>query len=201
MSGLLVLKTAAKEDSFMTTTDLRLWTVDEYHRMIETGILTTEDKVELLEGRIIQMSAQRPPHAATTQRTSDYLKAQLMERAYVRMQLPITLSTSEPEPDVAIVRIDPAIYGDHHPTPDEILLLIEVAHTTLVTDREEKALIYARANIADYWILDIVGRRVYIFRNPSNDGYQSTTFLNQDAAIELLAFPEIEIPFSELFLP
>ena len=193
----------------MTTIQNRLWTVDGYHRMIEAGILTTEDKVELLEGRIIQMSAQRPPHAATTQRTSDYLKARLMERAYVRMQLPITITTSEPEPDIAIVRIDPAIYGEHHPTPNEILLLIEVAHTTLrqgsgttlVTDREEKALIYARANIADYWILDIVGRRVYIFRNPSNEGYQSTTVLNQDAAIEPLAFPEIEIPFSELFLP
>ncbi len=201
MSGLLVVKTAAKEDGFMTTTDLRLWTVDEYHRMIETGILTTEDKVELLEGRILQMSAQCPPHAATTQRASDYLKARLMERAYVRMQLPITITTSEPEPDIAIVQIDPAIYGDHHPTPNEILLLIEVAHTTLVTDRKEKAPIYARANIADHWILDIVGRRVYIFRNPSNEGYQCKTVLKQDAVIEPLAFPEIEIPFSELFLP
>lgn len=201
MSGLLVLKTAAKEDSFMTTTDLRLWTVDEYHRMIETGILTTEDKVELLEGRIIQMSAQRPPHAATTQRIDQYFQNLLRGQADIRSQLPITLSTSEPEPDIAVVRIDSGGYADHHPAPDEILLLIEVAHTTLVTEREEKALIYARANIADYWILDIVGRRVYIFRNPSNDGYQSTTVLNQDAAIKPLAFPEIEISFSELFLP
>ena len=185
----------------MTTTQNRLWTVDEYHRMIEAGILTTEDKVELLEGRIIQMSAQRPPHAATTQRIERYFQNLLRGQADIRSQLPITLSTSEPEPDIAVVRIDPGGYADHHPTPNEILLLIEVAHTTLVTDREEKALIYARANIADYWILDIVGRRVYIFRNPSNEGYQSTTVLNQDAAIEPLAFPEIEIPFSELFLP
>ena len=100
-----------------------------------------------------------------------------------------------------MVRIEPGGYADHHPAPNEILLLIEVAHTTLVTDRKEKAPIYARANIADYWILDIVGRRVYIFRNPSNEGYQSTTVLNQDAAIEPLAFPELKIPFSELFLP
>jgi Uma2 family endonuclease len=124
-----------------------------------------------------------------------------MDRAHVRMQLPITLSTSEPEPDIAAVRIDLGEYTDHHPTPTDIILLIEIAHTTLVIDREEKTPIYARANIADYWILDIVGRRVYIFRNPSNEGYQSTTVLNQDAAIEPLAFPEIEIPFSQLFLP
>lgn len=65
---------------------------------------------------------------------------------------------------------------------------------------EGRSPIYARANIAEYWILDIVGCRVYIFRNPSNEGYQSTTVINQDAAIELLAFPEIEIPFSELLL-
>lgn len=131
----------------MTTTQSRLWTVDEYHRMIEAGILTTEDKVELLEGRIIQMSAQRPPHAATTQRIDRYLQTLLRNQADIRSQLPITLSTSEPEPDIAVVRIDPGGYADHHPAPNEILLLIEVAHTTLrqssgttlVTDREDKS--------------------------------------------------------------
>ncbi len=184
----------------MTTTKTRLWTVDEYHRMIEVGLLTPDDKVELLEGQIIQVSPQRPPHAATTQRTSDYLKAILKGQAHVRSQLPITLSTSEPEPDIAVVRIDPAAYGDHHPTPDEIFLLIEVAYTTLDTDREDKAPIYARANIADYWILDVSDRQVYVFRNPSNEGYQSKTVLNKNAALAPLAFPEIEIPFSELFL-
>jgi Uma2 family endonuclease len=185
----------------MTTTKTRLWTVDEYHRMIEAGILTSKDRVELLEGQIIQMSPQRPPHAATTQRASDYLKALLTDRAHVRSQLPITLSTSEPEPDIAVVRIDPGAYGNHHPTPNEILLLIEVAHTTLESDRQEKAPIYARANIADYWILDISTHQVYIFRNPSNESYQSQIILNENAALAPLAFPEIEIPFSELFLP
>lgn len=185
----------------MTATKTRLWTVDEYHRMIEAGILTTEDKVELLEGRIIQVSPQRPPHAAITQRIDRYLQNLLRGQADIRVQLPITLATSEPEPDIALVRTVPGDYGDHHPAPTEILLLIEVAHTTFVTDREEKAPIYARANIAEYWILDIIARQVYIFRNPSNGGYQSETVLNQDAALAPLAFPEIEISFSQLFLP
>ncbi|MDZ7963235.1 MAG: Uma2 family endonuclease [Aulosira sp. DedQUE10] len=185
----------------MTATQNRLWTVEEYHRMIDAGILTTDDKVELLDGRIIQMSPQKPPHAGTTQRASDYFKTQLTGKAHVRMQLPITLSTSEPEPDIAVVRIDPAAYGDHHPTPSEILLLIEVSYSTFNIDREEKALIYAKAGIAEYWILDVLERQVYVLRQPAESGYQEITVLTEDAAIAPLAFPEIVIPFCELFLP
>jgi Uma2 family endonuclease len=184
----------------MTAIQNRLWTVEEYHRMIETGILTADDKVELLNGQIIQMSPQRPPHAATTQRTSDDLKTVLIGKAHVRTQLPITLSTSEPEPDIAVVTIDPGEYGDHHPNPSEILFLIEVAYSTLNIDSEEKALIYAKANIADYWILDVVERQVYIFRQPTESGYQQKTIFQQDATIAPLAFPNIKIPFAELFL-
>jgi Uma2 family endonuclease len=156
----------------MTATQNRLWTVEEYHRMIEAGILTSNDKVELLDGRIIQMSPQTPPSAATTQRTDRYLQNLLKNKADIRIQLPITLSTSEPEPDIAVVCIDPNGYADHHPTPSEILLLIEVAYSSLNIDRDEKAPIYARANIGDYWILDVIKRQVYIFRNPSELGYQ-----------------------------
>jgi Uma2 family endonuclease len=183
----------------MTATQLRLWTVEEFHRIIEMGILTADDKVELLEGKIVQMSPQRPPHAGTTQRTSDYLKERLRGIAYVRMQLPVTLSASEPEPDVAVVRIDANDYYDHHPTGEEIFLLIEVAYTTLETDREEKSLIYARANIPEYWVLDICNHRVYVFRNPSDRGYRSETIIDENSAIALLAFPEIEVDFSALF--
>ena len=104
----------------MTTTQLRLWTVDEYHRMFEADILTTEDRVELLEGRIIQMSPQQPPHAATTQRTWKYLYRLLLDKADIRVQLPITLRpNSEPEPDIAVVRINSREYIDAHPTADD----------------------------------------------------------------------------------
>jgi Uma2 family endonuclease len=184
----------------MTATEIKLWTVDEYHRLIDAGFLTEDDKVELLEGKIVKMSPQRPPHAGTSQRASDYLKARLAERAHVRMQLPITLSTSEPEPDIAVVRIDLGDYGNRHPNASDIFLLIEVAYTTLEIDRSEKAPIYARANIADYWILDVANRQAYIFRNPTPAGYQSETALQYNGVIAPLAFPEISIPLSELFL-
>ncbi|MCL1468235.1 MULTISPECIES: Uma2 family endonuclease [Argonema] len=185
----------------MTATQIRLWTVEEYHRMIDAGILSPDDKVELLEGKIVKMSPQRPPHAGTTQRTDRYLQNLLRDLAEIRVQLPITLSTSEPEPDIAVVRIDPNAYGENHPNANDIFLLIEISYTTLKIDREEKAPIYARANIPEYWILDISNRRVYIFRNPTESGYQEQIILNADAAIAPLAFPQITIPFSELFLP
>jgi len=191
-----------------TATKIRLWTVEEYHKMIESGILTRDSHVELLEGRIVEMSFQGPLHAATTQRASDYIKARLHEQAHVRMQLPVTLPTSEPEPDVAVVRIDRGAYGDHHPTPDEIFLLVEVADTIdrqdacpTGIDRLEKAPLYARANIPEYWILDVSDRQAYIFRDRTSVGYRSSFVLPDNAAIALRAFPTIEISLSELFLP
>ena len=185
----------------MTATQIRLWTVEEYHRMIAAGILTTEDKVELLDGLIIQMSPQSPPHAGITQRSDRFLQNLFRGLAEIRVQLPITLSTSEPEPDIAVVRIEPNGYGDRHPNANDVFLLIEIAYSTLNIDREAKAPIYARANIADYWILDVSDRCVYVFRNPTQSGYQEEIILSVNDIISPLAFPNIQIPFSELFLP
>lgn len=156
--------------------------------------------IKLARARSTSFFLKRPPHAATTQRACDYLKARLINLAHVRMQLPITLSASEPEPNIAIVKIDPGAYANHHPAASEIFLLIEVAHTSLNIDRQEKAPIYAKANIVEYWILDIIERRVYTFCKPSNQSYQEETILNQDAVLAPLAFPDIKIPCSELFL-
>lgn len=184
----------------MTTTEIRLWTVDEYHRMIEAEILTTDDRVELLEGQIIQMSPQQPPHAATTQWASDYLRELLAGKVTIRMQLPITLRpNSEPEPDIAVVRIAPRRYLDHHPTFDDIFLLIEVADATLRRDCKQKARTYAKAEIADYWVLDVNSRQVYVFRQPKDETYQQQTILNEDATLSMLAFPEIEVQINQLF--
>ncbi|MDY6806603.1 MAG: Uma2 family endonuclease [Cyanobacteriota bacterium] len=185
----------------MTATKIRLWTVEEYHKMINCGILTPESRVELLEGRIIEMNAQRAPHAATTQRASDYVKAQLNQQAHIRMQLPITLSTSEPEPDIAAVNIDPKAYGDRHPTAKEIFFLIEVSDTTLRIDRQEKALIYAKANIPEYFVLDVSDRQAYLFRNPTPKGYNSQMLLSDKSVINPLKFPSVSLSSNQMFLP
>jgi len=187
--------------SLMSSVLLKSWTVDEYHRMIAAGILAAGDRLELLDGQIIQMNPQLPPHAATTQRAARYLDRLLEEVAYVRMQLPVTLRpSSEPEPDIAVVCIDPNEYGDRHPTASDVLLLIEVADSTLISDRQKKALIYAKAGISDYWILDINSRQVLIFREPSAEGYRQSMTLTLNEAIAPLAFPNIEIPLTQLFL-
>jgi Uma2 family endonuclease len=185
----------------MVPANVKLWTVDDYHRMVETGILTEGDRVELLDGQIIEMNPQLPPHAATTQRAFRYLDRLLEPVAYVRMQLPVTLKPkSEPEPDIAVVRIEANEYGDHHPMPDEIFLIIEVADSTLLGDRQQKAPVYAKAGIADYWILDVNTRQVYVFREPTQDGYRQETILAANAVLAPVAFPNITIPLNQLFL-
>lgn len=181
-------------------TGLHMWTVDDYHRMIASEILTTETRVELLEGQIIEMSPQQLNHAATTQRTWKYLNRMLADKADIRVQLPVTLRpNSEPEPDIAVVRIDPREYISGHPTPDDIFLLIEVADSTLNTDRNQKSRTYAKAKIAEYWVLDVNSQQVYVFRKPGENGYTEEVILDINAKLSLIAFPEIEVEIKQLF--
>lgn len=125
------------------------------------------------------MSPQRPPHAGTIGRSDRILQhllgdsatQTLRERAIVRIQLPIALSTSEPEPDIAIVRRDPREYGNFHPMKDDIYGLMEVDRTTLTFDRDRNSLIYAKAGIPEYWILNIDHRQAYIYTHPTETDY------------------------------
>ena len=118
----------------------------------------------------------------------------------MRIQLPITLRpNSEPEPDIAVVRIDARDYFDHHPTADDIFLLIEVAGSTLNSDRNLKSRIYAQANISDYWVLDVNNRQVYVFRQPQDANYQQEIILKENDTIALWAFPEITVQVAQLF--
>ncbi|MBD2029494.1 Uma2 family endonuclease [Phormidium sp. FACHB-322] len=142
--------------------------------MISAGILTPEDRVELLDGQIVEMVPQDPPHASRIDDGGDYLKAVFANRAKVRVQLPITLAPgSEPEPDFAIVRIDENRYRDRHPQSQDVLLLIEVADSTLKRDRIYKAEIYAKAGISEYWIVDFKKRQVVVSQDPQDGVYQS----------------------------
>ena len=179
---------------------LKKWSVEDYHRMIEFGILTPADQVELLEGVIVQLNPQRSPHAATTQCASDYLREMLRGQVIVRVQLPITLPPdSEPEPDIAVVRLDPRRYFDRHPHPDDILFLAEVADSTLNEDRTRKAKLYAKANISEYWVLDVHKRQVLGFRRSDGDRYTEEFTLSENDTSELFAFSEILISIGQLF--
>jgi Uma2 family endonuclease len=180
---------------------LKRWTVANYHRMITSGVLTSDDRVELLDGQVIEMVPQDPPHASTTDEGSDYLKALFAGRAKVRAQLPVTLSDhSEPEPDIAVVRIDENRYRDRHPNPADIFLLIEIADATLKRDRTHKAKLYAQANVPEYWIVDVNQRQLIVFRDPQDGMYQSEAVLTATDRVAPLAFPDIAIELQNLLI-
>ncbi len=182
-----------------TTLQLRLWTVEEYHRMAEAGIFGADERVELLEGKIIWMIAKGTAHRSAVGRTDKLLQNRLANRAWISIQDPVKLNErSEPEPDVAVVKIDPLDYADHHPTPAEVYLIIEVADSSLKLDCETKSKAYSKAGIIDYWVLDVVSRQLHVFRQPTEDGYQSEEIFGSDRTISPLEFPDLQIGVFEM---
>ena len=181
---------------------LRKWTVKEYHKLGEMGFFHPEERVELFSGNIIKMSAKGTAHTSATRRTASVLRDLLGNQAAIYTQDPIALDdNSEPEPDIAVVRIDPFDYATHHPTPSEVYLIIEVADSSLTFDREIKAKIYARSGIADYWVLNVGDRQLHVFREPTENGYQSEVILAETASISPIEFPAFNIAIQALLPP
>ncbi|GBO55151.1 hypothetical protein APA_3201 [Pseudanabaena sp. lw0831] len=179
---------------------IHLWSIADYHQMIEAGILDEDDRVELLEGKIVCMSPQRPFHAASVQRSSRLLFKLLSDRAEIRIQLPVILGNdSEPEPDIAVVRFDDHEYSFRHPEVSDIYLLIEVADWTISKDRKQKARIYGKNQVLEYWILDLQNRQVYIFRQPEDGSYREELILSSNDSLAMQAFPDIAIALDALF--
>jgi Uma2 family endonuclease len=181
---------------------LRKWTVKEYQKLGEMGFFHPEERVELISGNIIKMSAKGTAHTSATRRTATLLRELLENQAAVYTQDPIALDdNSEPEPDIAVVIIDPFDYATHHPTPSEVYLIIEVADSSLAYDRQVKAKIYARSGIADYWVLNVSDRQLHVFREPAEDAYQSEVILDETATISPLQFPAFNIAIGEMLPP
>jgi Uma2 family endonuclease len=149
---------------------LAKWSIDDYHRMIDAEILLGR-QVELLGGEIVQMSPETPIHYTTAKRVSKYLEKLLSDQADVGFSRPITLFDSEPEPDIAIVKLPELNYTNNHPGHKDIFWIIEVAKTSLKKDLEIKRKIYATAGIPEYWIIDLTAKEVIIFRNPQGSKY------------------------------
>ncbi|MBW4607471.1 MAG: Uma2 family endonuclease [Hassallia sp. WJT32-NPBG1] len=176
----------------MTLTTAK-WTLDEYHRMVEVGLLS-ERHVELLNGEIVEMPPEGPEHAQLSTDAADYLRSVLGETVLVRDAKPITLRlmASEPEPDLAIVQPLRALYRTRHPYPENIFWLIEYSNTSLSKDLDAKRKAYALAEIPEYWVVDLKNRCVKIFRNPNDGDYTSEVTLS-NGEVNPLAFPNIII--------
>jgi Uma2 family endonuclease len=152
----------------------RWFTVAEYDRMGETGILTADDRVELVEGEIIEMSPIGRRHAACVGRLTNVFGRLLAKTAIVWVQNPIVLDDySEPQPDVALLKRRDDFYERSLPMPDDVLLVIEVAETTIEYDRQIKVPLYARAGIAEVWLVNLVDEQVEIYTEPVNNAYQN----------------------------
>jgi Uma2 family endonuclease len=150
----------------------RLFTVDEYYQMAEAGILSEDDRVELIKGEIVKMSPISARHAAAVDRLTQLFITKLRGAAIVRTQNPIHLNEyTEPEPDIALVQTRPDFYAEAHPEPEDVLLLIEVAETSLAYDRDVKIPLYAQAGIAEVWVVDLSGKSVMVYRQPMSEGY------------------------------
>lgn len=176
------------------------WTVKQYHQMIETGILTPRDRVELIQGEIVDVSPQKPVHAVLICVLADLLRERLQGNAYVRSQLPITLSDSEPSPDLAIVRGTARSYITQHPIQEDIFWLIEVSNTTLAFDLGAKAEVYAIAGIPEYWVFNCQENHLHLFREPRSGRYQQERIVSGRENISPIAFPDLILTFEELLI-
>jgi Putative restriction endonuclease len=146
---------------------VRRFTLDEYHQMIQKGILQEDDPVELLDGWIVLKMPRNPRHDVTVNKVADVLMPILPSGWQIRIQSAITIDSSEPEPDGAIVPGPPERYLSHHPRPQDIAVLIEVADSSLDHDREKKGKIYSRSRIPTYWIVNLVDDQVEVYSRPS----------------------------------
>src|SRR2546426_2118990 len=138
------------------TLEKRRFTVDEYHRMAEAGIFSEDESVELLEGEIVEMTPISSRHAACVNKLTRLFTRELGERVVVSVQNPVALTeTSEPQPDLALLRPRADFYAAGHPGPEDVLLMVEVADTSATSDRAVKVPLYARAGIEEVWLIDL----------------------------------------------
>ncbi len=189
----------------MTVVTAKRFTVAEYHRLAELGFFRQEERVELIKGEIIEMAAKGTPHCVCETLLYRELVQLLLNRAMVRGQQPIIIPDhSEPEPDLAIVRNVNDNYLSSHPSPSDILLLIEISNSTLKYDREVKLPLYAEAGISDYWIFNLIKSCLECYSQPYQDSqgnfdYRRKLILLPNESVKLPSFPDLILDLSKVF--
>lgn len=180
----------------------RRWTRAEYHKMLEAGILRNGDPFELIDGEVVLKVTTNPPHVTAVILAGDRLREAFGPGHVVRIQVPMAVGASEPEPDVAVVPGDPNDYDDH---PSTALLVVEVADSSLAADRTVKASLYASADVPDYWITNLVHRQIEVHREPVEGAdapfgraYRSVVVYRPGQSIRPLRAPAAEIAVDAL---
>lgn len=172
----------------------RLFTVKEYHLMTEAGILSKGDRVELIEGEIIQMAAIGTRHASSVKRLLRQFNIIPYDQAIIGVQDPIQLTErTEPQPDFVLLQPRADYYATAHPVPSEVLLLVEVSDSTVDYDRDVKVSIYARSLIQEVWLVDLVENCVEVYRQPGPNGYSLMLKFWRGQQVAPIAFPDLEV--------
>ena len=167
-----------------------LFTVEQFFRICEAGILPPDRRYELIRGEIMEMPGPNPPHAGRVKRLNRLLTSTFGELAIVSVQDPVILDRySVPFPDLALLRPTPDFYTNAHPVPEDILLLIEVADTTVRRDSTIKADLYAEVGIGEYWLLDIPADSLIVYTNPANGAYQNIVTLHRGETVSPQQLP------------
>lgn len=161
-----------------TSLHLHRWTRDQYEQMVEAGVLTPEDRVELLDGQIVTMSPQNSRHATVVTLCRDALHTTCSGDYHLRTQAPLALGRhTEPESDIALVPGNASSYWEQHPSQAD--LVVEVADSSLEKDRDQKRRVYAQHSVPEYWIINLRSRHVEVYRSPSEDEYATKATARQ----------------------
>lgn len=176
----------------------RLFTVTEYYQMAQAGIFSEDDRVELLEGEIFEMSPISSRHAGCVKRLNDLLVRKLSGRFVIGVQDPIRLSEySEPQPDITILKFRADFYSAEHPKPEDVLLLIEVCETSSEFDRRVKLPLYAKSGIPEVWLIDLTQGQIEVYRAPTEQGYSSLQTLRRGQTVTAGLLP-LELTVEEI---
>lgn len=177
----------------------RLFTVAEYHRMAEAGILSEDDRVELIEGEVVAMAPIGDRHAGTVDFLAEFLFRYLRDRVQVRVQSPIRLGEhSESRPDLTLLKRRPDFYRSQHPGSEDVLLVVEVAETSADYDREVKVPLYARFGVPEVWLVDLAEERIEVYRQPRPQGYQEVQRVLRGQPLSSQAFPDLELAVGDV---
>ena len=175
------------------------FTVDDYYAMGRAGVFGDGDRVELIEGEIIQLSPIGSRHQAIVDRLTHLFVSRMGDQAIVRVQGPLRLAPiTEPQPDLQLLAPQDDFYAAAHPSQEEALLVIEVADTSLQFDRDEKALVYARRGVHELWIIDLRHERVLVMRDPSAAGYRQSQSVTRGESVSPQAFPQFAVAVEDL---
>ncbi|TYQ26882.1 Uma2 family endonuclease [Pseudanabaena sp. UWO311] len=182
------------------TSNVHKFTVQQYELMLEAGVFAESDRLELINGEIRVMSPIGRKHAACVAKTSRAFQIKLGNQAFIWTQNPIRLGDhSEPQPDLAILKWRDDFYAEALPTSDDILLIIEVADSTLAYDRDVKNTLYAANGIPEMWLFDVNKKVVEGYSQPSVSGYKRMQRYEQNETLAMLVFPDIVFSWEDIF--